>query len=79
MLDSLLIRRWFSKLIKTWEFIVRMAEEGVCPFVSLYSFVRSEIVLDVVVRVLGRGRVVELELLGVEVLRREIHYIHEIG
>ena len=58
---------------------MRMAEEGVCPFVSLYSFVRSEIVLDVVVRVLGRGRVVELELLGVEVLRREIHFIHEIG
>ena len=56
-----------------------MAEEGVCPFVSLYSFVRSEVVLDVVVGVLGRGRVVELELLGVEVLRREIHYIHEIA
>lgn len=28
----------------------------------------SEVVLDVVVGVLGRGRVVELELLGVEVL-----------
>ena len=56
-----------------------MAEEGVCPFVSLCPFVRSEVVLDVVVGVLGRGRVVELELLGVEVLRREIHYIHEIG
>ena len=48
-----------------------MAEEGVCPFVSLYPFVRSEVVLDVVVRVLGGGRVVELELLGVEVLEGE--------
>ena len=49
-----------------------MAEEGVCLCVPLSL---SEVVLDVVVGVLGGGRVVKLELLGVEVLRKEIHFL----